>query len=210
MNQFFSSLILSVLFSTSVFAYEAKPEIHWSTTEIKKILGEYPARYSEEEKKDFEELFHWQNTRTENDCAAAAAEENANFYAFFGKEHNLLTEAEIKTAAPVMHKASVTMLEALSKAKNYYKRQRPFLYNAEIEPCIEKASGYAYPSGQATSARLYARLLGKMFPDRAEAFLKRADEAALFRVLGGVHHPTDIDAGKKLGDAIAIKIKLKF
>ena len=100
------------------------------------------------------------------------------------------------------------MLQALLTAKNYYKRPRPFDYADEtVDPCIEKATGYAYPSGHATSARLYARLLGKMYPERAEAFLKRGDEAALFRVLGGVHHPTDIEAGKKLGDALALKVK---
>ena len=42
-----------------------------------------------------------------------------------------------------------------------------------------------------------------MFPERAALLLKLGDQAALNRVIGGVHHPSDIAAGKKLGDAIA-------
>lgn len=204
MNKYFFTFLFTVFLSPSLLA---DPKV-WTTSEIKKLIGDYPARYSEEEKNDVEVLYHWQKIRTAEDCAAAAAEENASFYAFFGKGHDLLTEAEIKKAAPIMNKASAEMLQALLTAKNYYKRPRPFEYIEAIDPCIEKASGHAYPSGHATSARLYARLLGRMYPERAAAFLQRGDEAAHFRVLGGVHHPSDIEAGKKLGDALAVKVKL--
>jgi hypothetical protein len=36
--------------------------------------------------------------------------------------------------------------------------------------------------------------------------MKRGDEISMHRVLGGVHHPSDIVAGKKLGDAMAMEI----
>ena len=35
----------------------------------------------------------------------------------------------------------------------------------------------------------------------------RADEAALDRVIGGVHYPTDIEAGKRLGEAIYAELR---
>jgi acid phosphatase (class A) len=44
-------------------------------------------------------------------------------------------------------------------------------------------------------------VLSKLDPSRKELFMKRADQIAADRVLAGVHHPSDIEAGKKLGDA---------
>jgi acid phosphatase (class A) len=63
-------------------------------------------------------------------------------------------------------------------------------------------------------SRILARVLSRIYPDRAAAFMQRADEIAKNRVLGGVHHPSDIEAGKKLGDLVANKMlksmKLKY
>jgi acid phosphatase (class A) len=50
---------------------------------------------------------------------------------------------------------------------------------------------------------VYARLLAVIYPERAEVFRAQGDQAALNRVIGGVHHPSDIIAGKKLGDILA-------
>ena len=51
-------------------------------------------------------------------------------------------------------------------------------------------------------ARLFAHVLGTIYPERKDALMKRADEVARNRVLGGVHHPTDVEAGKKMGDVL--------
>ena len=44
--------------------------------------------------------------------------------------------------------------------------------------------------------------LSDFVPVRRAAFLARADEIAQDRVIGGVHHPTDVAAGKVLADEI--------
>jgi acid phosphatase (class A) len=61
----------------------------------------------------------------------------------------------------------------------------------------------SYPSGHAASAFTLAALLGEIFPDKKEALLEQAAEIAENRVIGGVHYPSDIAAGKQLGLAIA-------
>lgn len=91
-------------------------------------------------------------------------------------------------------------------AKRIYKRPRPYLTRTELTPCIDKESSYAYPSGHTALARLFARLLSRIYPERTAAFLERADEIAENRVLGGVHHPTDLISGKKLGDAMSVEV----
>jgi acid phosphatase (class A) len=87
--------------------------------------------------------------------------------------------------------------------KSNFNRNRPYINHSEIKPCIQLEGSKAYPSGHTTIARVYARIMGAIYPERAVLFLKRSDEVAQNRVIGGVHHPSDIVAGKILGDAIA-------
>jgi acid phosphatase (class A) len=62
--------------------------------------------------------------------------------------------------------------------------------------------GFSYPSGHAAYSRLFALILSELQPERKSEFMARADQAALNRVIGGVHYPTDIEAGKKLAEDI--------
>ena len=43
-------------------------------------------------------------------------------------------------------------------------------------------------------------MLSDIVPERRAEFFAKADEIALDRVIGGVHFPTDIAAGKVFGD----------
>lgn len=49
-------------------------------------------------------------------------------------------------------------------------------------------------------ARIYALVLGDITPKRKAEFLKRADEPALSRLIGGVQHPSDLVEGKIFAD----------
>jgi len=91
---------------------------------------------------------------------------------------------------------------AVGDIKDRYRRSRPFLRDKSLSPCIDRIGGYSYPSGHAVNARVFALILSEMKPERREAFMARADRAALHRVICGVHYPSDIVAGKLLGEAI--------
>ena len=86
--------------------------------------------------------------------------------------------------------------------KDVYKRERPFVRDARVKPCLPRVQGLSYPSGHSAMARLFALILADLAPERRAEFLAKADESALFRVLGGVHHPADTAAGKLLADTL--------
>lgn len=173
---------------------------------IKKLLGPYPAKGSIEEAQDFETLLKYQEARTDEECAMASHNEKGTLKNLFVIPNGPLTKKEALRLSPVVLKLYAEAGINIYIAKNVYKRPRPYITNAEIQPCISLENSYAYPSGHTTMARVFGRILAHIFPERAEVFMKRADEVAASRVLGGVHHPTDIEAGKKLGDIIAKKI----
>lgn len=51
-------------------------------------------------------------------------------------------------------------------------------------------------------AHLFALVLSDLVPDQSSSFEERAREVALDRVIGGVHHPSDIAAGQDLARQI--------
>lgn len=162
-------------------------------------MGSFPAQGSRAEVNDFEILLSYQKARTRADCAVARSEVTQGFMTFFAGKYGPLTYAEGKKIYPQISKIYAPYYQNAFKAKNIFKRKRPYYSNNQIIPCIKKESSYAYPSKHATMAHAYAVVLIKLFPTRAAAIKKRAEDIGLNRVIGGVHHPSDIVAGKKLG-----------
>jgi acid phosphatase (class A) len=173
---------------------------------LENILGDFPQRYSDEERKDLLELLYLQATRTKAQCDKARLEEEVSVETFFGGENGPLSSKEAKRLKffSFFKKIGVGIPAAI--AKGIFERPRPYLTFPEIKPCIKKEDSDSYPSGHAAIARAMAHILAKKFPERAALFYERADEVAQNRVLGGVHYPSDIVAGKKLADALSKEV----
>ena len=88
------------------------------------------------------------------------------------------------------------------QTKRLWTRDRPHLRDARIEPVPRRSRSASYPSGHASDAATWAVLLGELFPEHRAAFEAQVHEAMWGRVLGGSHYPTDVQAGKILGDLI--------
>ncbi len=93
-----------------------------------------------------------------------------------------------------------------SVAKKHWQRIRPY----HIEPALfpkaiehEERTDYSYPSGHATRGTVFAALLGELFPEQRPALFEQGRETGWLRVLGGVHYPEDVFAGRVLGQALA-------
>jgi acid phosphatase (class A) len=175
-------------------------------SEIKALIGNFPKVHSAEELKDDETLLNFQKNRTKEQCSNADAQSDISFKKMFLEPNGPLTKDEFKDINAKMLKVSAKIGINIQLAKTIYKRPRPYLRNPKIIPCIALEKSYSYPSGHATISRVWGRVLSELYPDRREEFMTKADEVALNRVLGGVHHPSDIVAGKKLGDVLAVEV----
>jgi acid phosphatase (class A) len=87
-------------------------------------------------------------------------------------------------------------------SKAHFARPRPYLTHQDVH-ALFPAKDFAYPSGHATTAYVDALVLGAVFPAHAPALLDRAKAISQSRVVAGVHYPSDIVEGEKLGRAIA-------
>ena len=96
------------------------------------------------------------------------------------------------------------------RAKNHYRRTRPFVYFNEPsllpEYDEEAKESFSYPSGHSVRGWTYALTLALVVPDSTEALIARAQEYAIHRVICGRHYKSDIDAS--LVEATAVMSKL--
>ena len=151
---------------------------------------------------DFRELKSQQEHRTPKDCERASSEVQVSLETFFGPKYGPLTEAEVTKWNEFMTNVRIDTDYFVQRVKKHWKRPRPYIADSELTPCVKSEPTSAYPSGHAAIARVLAHVLAEIDPQRKAAFERRAEVVARDRVLGGVHHPTDIDAGEKLGDEV--------
>ncbi len=165
-----------------------------------------PAVGSAEDKADLAAVLQWQKDRTQAQCAAALAQSDETYLALFGGVNPFPVPLPTEVGA-FFKRVGTETGDAVRNIKKTYKRERPFVRSAEVQPCLGRVQGLSYPSGHAAVARVYALVLSGLLPRQGAIFNRAADQAALNRVIGGVHHPTDVEAGKKLGELLFSKFR---
>lgn len=196
-------VIVSLLMSTA-FAQRIELETRvLGPSEIISLIGPFPKNGSVDEAQDFKVLMYFQNNRTAADCALAKRDESITVETMFGGDVGILNDDETARMTAFLIKAYAGAGINAYIAKSTFKRPRPYESNPAIKPCIDLESSYAYPSGHSLTVRLFARIISKIYPERAEKLLKRAHEYALNRVIGGVHHPSDVKAAFIMADHLA-------
>jgi membrane-associated phospholipid phosphatase len=91
-------------------------------------------------------------------------------------------------------------------AKHTYQRQRPSLVDPALTTLVDTPNSPAYPAEHAVAAGAAATILGYLYPDDAQLFQAKAEEAAYSRVLAGVQYPSDVEAGLALGRQVALLV----
>ena len=165
-----------------------------------------PATGSAEDKADLAEVLRWQKDRTEAQCSEALKQSDESYLAFFSGVNPFPVPLPAEAAA-FFKRVGAEVGDAARNIKKTYKRERPFVTYPEVDPCLGRVQGLSYPSGHAAVARVYALVLSGLLPRQGAIFNRAADQAALNRVIGGVHYPADVEAGKKLGELLYRKFR---
>ena len=152
------------------------------------------------QKADLAIILDWQKKRTKADCDKAQTTADSS-YDFFWGDKNPFPQTLPKKVRKFFERLWLDLDTGVNNIKNRYARPRPFIaYPDQAAPCIHRSRGYSYPSGHSTYSRVFADVLGDIIPERKAEFLAKADEIAGDRVIGGVHFPTDVAAGKVFGE----------
>lgn len=168
--------------------------------DLVEVLGEPPAPQSALQKEDERILRLSQKTRTRAQCSRAKSEVEVTLGGLFGKPYGPLEDHQIEKAQNLISQVREEVGSYIGKMKKKFARKRPYVYMAGLKPCLPTEPSLAYPSGHAILSKLYALVLAEVYPELRKPLLDRAEVIAEDRVTGGVHHPSDILAGKKMAD----------
>ena len=91
-------------------------------------------------------------------------------------------------------------------SKYAHNRPRPSEVNADLTTVIPNPASPSYPSEYAVTAGVASAVLGYLFPEKAQFFEDKAQEAVNSRMMAGVEYPSDVEAGLELGRQVAAMV----
>lgn len=106
----------------------------------------------------------------------------------------------------LMHIAIYDATVAAWNSKAAYNRPRPSEVDDSLTTVIPNPSNPSYPSEYAVTAGAASTVLAWLFPDNAQMYKDKAQEAVNSRLMAGVEYPSDVEAGLKLGEQVAMLV----
>jgi hypothetical protein len=202
------AIALLLLLPGSLLAKAPAPAAHYiapDSVNLQAILPGPPAPGTPESKADLDGVLARQESRTPMDIVRAKTEENLSPAAFadvlgrwFNAKRLPLTFALLQNAA--------SDAETISNAgKTLWNRPRPPLQDHDIHPVLTVPTSPSYPSGHAMRGALWSIILAKLAPEEGDRILARGAQIGEDRIIAGVHFPSDVAAGQKLGSTLAVR-----
>ena len=198
--------VLAVLLALPLVA-AAAPEagryLKAADIDVASLIPTAPADDSLTTAADLVTVYEVQKRRTPEEVALAAYFADDTVFQYDAVIGKWFTAANLPFTAEFFEQIDADRYAISSKGKQVWQRPRPPLLDPRIHACISLPKSGAYPSGHSTMAFVWAGLLAEAFPEKREALRARAELVAWSRIIGGVHYPTDITAGRMLGDRLA-------
>lgn len=176
-----------------------------TTLDWSKLVPPPPAPDSLAAEADLFVVLRMQAARTPAQVEWAKLVEQADVFALFGADGLLgpdFSRPNLPALDALLRQLAAELRPLNHAVKEKYARARPFLADAAVEPCVQRPESDSYPSGHSFSAHVWARVLAEVFPEQRAALIARADDIGWGRVIGGVHFPTDLVAGRRLAVAV--------
>lgn len=101
--------------------------------------------------------------------------------------------------------AQYDALVAAYHYKNFYKRSRPAVVDNSIRELVPVVKDFAYPCEEAVAAGAAAAMMTLLFPGEQEYIQEKLTECVNMRILAGANVRSEVEAGMRLGKAVAGK-----
>jgi acid phosphatase (class A) len=165
--------------------------------DLAEILAPPPKPDTPAGKADLDAVLEAQRTRSQAEINDAIADQKLSVLRFADVMGPGFKPENLPFAMGFFDRVHNDDEHAISAAKQYFHRMRPFQVDPnDVHPIVEKPSNASYPSGHSTFGYVNAIILADMVPEKADAIFERAAQFAHERVIGGVHFPTDVEAGR--------------
>jgi len=167
------------------------------------LLAPPPTEDSAQGQAELKEVLAYQASRTKAQEAQCQADAEKSVFRFQDVMGDKFTAENLPLTAALFDEVVKKTKATVGPAKDFFNHPRPFVNHSQVNPCLAKENEGSYPSNHATIAAVCAVLLSNMVPEKSAAIYQRAWAYSLNRVIGGVHYPSDIQAGRISGTVIA-------
>ncbi len=226
----FAAALLLVLAPFPAAALSDSPYITRDKFDVVQELAPPPAPGSPEERRDLATIVEMQQTSSPERIRLAERDATAGLDAFAGVLG--LDPGRLPDVAAFFRKVGRDSQYATTIGKDCWERPRPFVLDSRIHPpgmmqqqvasrpgeentaphgagspcpplMQTPAYTFSYPSGHSTRGALTAILLAQMIPEKRNELFTRGWDFGESRVIGGVHYPSDVAAGRIDATAMA-------
>ena len=201
------TFICSILIVGSVFAEEPRQHfVEPQSIDIREILNDPAAPGSSETLREINAILARQATRTPTDEARADREGKWSPFLFDDVLGSWFTAQNVPCTATLLDNIGRDTMEVCEAAKKLWSRPRPPLQDRRIHPSVGLPTSSSYPSGHGAYGMVVATVLAELAPDLKEQLMQRGKQIGDDRILGGVHFPSDVDAGRALAPVILARL----
>ena len=170
-----------------------------------KAVGQPPKPQTAAADQDLAILLWLQNHRTPDQIAKSWLLLDRNIVQF-----DRALGIDMTKSTPAVVRGLTSFLKLVNGAKETIKdrvqRPRPYVTHPDIQVCLPPEASWSYPSGHSTFFRSAAILLADLIPERRDRLLAVGLYGGTSRNICGLHYPSDVDAGQRLGEAAALQI----
>jgi membrane-associated phospholipid phosphatase len=167
------------------------------------VAGGYPRLGTLQAQEEAAIMLWLQHARTRADLARVQVENQPDLAIFLGALGSPWGAGAYPATKAMLRQAREDMKAVVDGLKAGFARPRPHVTDPQLAPALPDDGSFSFPSRHATEGVLYAALLTRLDPGDPFALAEEGRLIGDDRVLAGVHWPSDVEAGQRLGQAFA-------
>jgi acid phosphatase (class A) len=175
-----------------------------------RLLPPPPERGSAVEKAELAELHDIQDHRAASRLELAQWDQDHQNWTLYAPVLGLKFDmAALPATAKVLAVVQNDQTIASTRAKDFFKRMRPWAVDPTVKGCTLKSTDdplSSYPSGHTIVGYGLGVVLADLMPDRAQEILARANDYGYSRMVCGMHYRSDTVASEALATALSVEI----
>jgi acid phosphatase (class A) len=189
-------------------AFAADPYVTAKMLDIATLMPPPPVQGSAEDRADMRAVLDAQAHATAARQAQSKVDSEEDIYTVYGPVlGDKFKAAALPKTTLLFANIGDSEDDTLDAAKPYFGRVRPWIANPAVKAYAKPTKSGSYPSGHTTRAAMYAIVMSEIVPEKTREFWLRSQDYAYSRIVGGMHYPTDIEAGWRAGTAMAAIMK---
>jgi len=167
------------------------------------LLAPPPGPHGPRTSAELGELRHIKAARTPERIALAQADVEESVFRLMTVFDRPPTAKQVPAITALFKKLKADAAVVTDVAKSGFARPRPYAGANDLAPVCPRSASGAYPSSHAAEGYVMGIVLSAMVPEKRDPIFARTEEYAESRLVCGLHHRSDIEAGRIAGTVLA-------